>query len=224
MPGLLTHCRLFDGLPEELDAALRRAATPRTYRAGQVLMYEEDYPDQFLLLTEGRVRVWRTSTGGTAMTVHMLGPGTMPGCVAALRQMPYPATVTALTDIRALSWPADKMRQLIAAHPELASNFLQMIAERNEEMLQRLHEVSTLPVAQRVARALLRLAADGAPGEGGVQVALSRQDLAELTATTLHSVSRLVSRWERAGIVAAGRKRVRILDAERLETEGETAK
>ncbi len=218
----MPNCRLFDGLSYELEALLRRTATPRSYRAGQVLMFEEDEADQFLLLTDGRVRVWRTSTGGTAMTVHMMGPGTMPGCVAGLRQIPYPATVTALTDIRALSWPSDRMRQLVAAHPALAGNFLQMIAERNEEMLQRLHEVSTLPVAQRVARALLRLAADGASGGQGVQVALSRQDLAELTATTLHSVSRLVSRWQRAGIVAAGRKRVRILDPERLVAEGGT--
>jgi CRP-like cAMP-binding protein len=216
-------CRLFEGISDEVDDLLRRAASTRAYRAGQVLMYEEDPADQFLLLMEGRVRVWRTSTHGTAMTVHMLGPGAMPGCVAAFRQIAYPATVTALTDIRALSWPSERMRQLVMAHPALAANFVQMIAKRNEEMLQRLHEVSTLPVAQRVARALLRLAADETPVDGAVQVGLSRQDLAELTATTLHTVSRLVSRWERAGIVAAGRKRVRILDPQRLVAEGEAA-
>ncbi|MCC2975882.1 Crp/Fnr family transcriptional regulator [Sphingomonas sp. PL-96] len=216
MPRSLRNCRLFEAIPDELSTLLLRTAGVRAYRNGQVLMYEEDLAEHFLLLTEGRVRVWRTSTNGTAMTVHLLGPGTMPGCVSALRQIAYPATVTALTEVRALSWPSERMRPLIAEHPALASNFVHMIAERNEEMLQRLHEVSTLPVAQRVARALLRLAEN----EGAAQVALSRQDLAELTATTLHSVSRLVSRWERAGIVAAGRKKVRILDADRLAAEG----
>jgi CRP-like cAMP-binding protein len=200
-----------------VEDQVRRAASPRAYRAGQVLMYEEDPADQFLLVTDGRVRVWRTSTQGTAMTVHLLGPGGMPGCVAAFREVPYPATVTALSDVHALSWPS------VRAHPGLAANFVEMIAERNEEMLQRLHEVSTLPVAQRLARALVRLAADEVPVDGAVQVGLSRQDLAELTATTLHTVSRLVSRWERAGIVAAGRKRVRILDPDRLLAEGEAA-
>jgi CRP-like cAMP-binding protein len=216
----MRNCRLFEAIPDELNAMLRQTAGLRAYRTGQVLMYEEDPAEHFLLLIEGRVRVWRTSTNGTAMTVHLLGPGAMPGCVAALRQTAYPATVTALTEVRALSWPSERMRPLIAEHPSLASNFVHMIAERNEEMLQRLHEVSTLPVAQRVARALLRLAESEAPVEGAGQVALSRQDLAELTATTLHSVSRLVSRWERAGIVAAGRKKVRILDADRLAAEG----
>lgn len=214
---------LFEGISPELDGLLRRSAGFRTFRAGQSLVYEEDPADQFLLLTEGRVRVWRTSTRGTAMTVHMLGPGGMPGCVAAFRQTPYPATVTALTEVRAMSWPAERMRELVAEHPALANNFVQFIASRSEEMLQRLHEVSTLPVAQRVARALLRLAADEVPSDGGVEIALSRQDLAELTATTLHTVSRLVSRWERAGILVAGRKRLRILDRTRLSGEGETA-
>ncbi|MFV0624870.1 Crp/Fnr family transcriptional regulator [Sphingomonas sp. ac-8] len=214
---------LLEGIPDELAEQLRRAAGVRTYRANQTIVYEEDPADQFLLLVEGRVRVWRTSTRGTAMTVHMLGPGGMPGCVAAFRQIPYPATVTALTDVRALSWPAERMRELMTAHPALASNFVHIVAERNQEMLQRLHEVSTLPVAQRVARALLRLADEEPEVDGAVQVALSRQDLAELTATTLHTVSRLVSRWERDGIVAAGRKRVRILDHARLVAEGEAA-
>lgn len=223
MPSSIRNCRLFQDIPDTLDDLLRRTASTRAFRAGQVLMYEEDPADQFLLLTEGRVRVWRTSPQGTAMTVHLLGPGTMPGCVAALRQIAYAATVTALTDVRALSWPSDRMLPLVAAHPELATNFVHILAERNDEMLQRLHEVSTLPVAQRVARALVRLAAEEAPADGQVEVALSRQELAELTATTLHTVSRLVSRWERAGIVAAGRKRVRILDADRLLIEGEAA-
>jgi CRP-like cAMP-binding protein len=216
----MSNCCLFDDVSGELEAILREGASTRAYRAGQVLMYEEDPADQFLLLIEGRVRVWRTSTHGAAMTVHLLGPGAMPGCVAAFRQIPYPATVTALTAIRALSWPSERMRQLIAAHPVLARNFVKMIAERNEEMLQRLHEVSTLAVAQRVARALSRLAADEPTIDGAVQIDLSRQDLAELTATTLHTVSRVVSRWERAGIVEAGRKRVRILDPVRLEAAG----
>jgi CRP-like cAMP-binding protein len=216
----MRNCRLFEAIPDELSTLLHQTASVRAYRTGQVLMYEEDLAEHFLLLTEGRVRVWRTSTNGMAMTVHILGPGAMPGCVAALRQTAYPATVTALTEVRALSWPSERMRPLIAEYPSLASNFVNMIAERNEEMLQRLHEVSTLPVAQRVARALLRLAENEAPIEGAAQVALSRQDLAELTATTLHSVSRLVSRWERAGIVAAGRKKVRVLDADRLAAEG----
>jgi CRP-like cAMP-binding protein len=223
VPTSLRKCRLFDAIPAEVEDQVRRAASARSYRAGQVLMYEEDRADQFLLVTDGRVRVWRTSTQGTAMTVHLLGPGAMPGCVAAFREVPYPATVTALSDVRALSWPSERMRELVRAHPGLAANFVEMIAERNEEMLQRLHEVSTLPVAQRLARALIRLAADEVPVDGAVQVGLSRQDLAELTATTLHTVSRLVSRWERAGIVAAGRKRVRILDPDRLLAEGEAA-
>jgi CRP-like cAMP-binding protein len=47
---------------------------------------------------------------------------------------------------------------------------------------------------------------------------LSRQDIAEMTATTLHTVSRIMSAWEAAGVIEGGRQRIAIRDRARLQT------
>ena len=87
------------------------------------------------------------------------------------------------------------------------------MAERMQELQERYRELATERVAQRVARAILRLARQtGRRVEGGVllDLALSRQDLAELTGTTLFTISRTLSEWEQQGLVEVGRERVLI--------------
>ena len=80
-----------------------------------------------------------------------------------------------------------------------------------QEMQERYHELATERVQQRIARVLLRLAAQsGRKMESGVLIDLSfsRQDLAEMTGTTLFSVSRILNQWETQGLVKVGREKV----------------
>ena len=75
----------------------------------------------------------------------------------------------------------------------------------------RIQELSTDEVEQRVARAMLRLfEQSGQPVADGIGIGfpITRQDIAELTGTTLHTVSRLLNDWKQRGIVDCGRKRV----------------
>jgi CRP-like cAMP-binding protein len=79
-------------------------------------------------------------------------------------------------------------------------------------------------VERRVARALLKLADHaGRKAPGGVEIdfPLSRQDLAEMTGTTLFTVSRLLSGWDEKGLIKAERQRVTVLSAEALQTIAE---
>jgi len=202
----------FEGLPPELHALLIESGVRRNYLPGEALFHEEDPAAQFLVIVEGQVRVWRTSPRGSAMTVHLLGPGDLPGVAAVVQRAPYPATASAISAVKTLGWPAERALSMLFDHPLLATNAMRFISLRNEEMLQRLHEVSTQPVEQRLARAVLRLTA----GSGCTSVDISRQELAELTATTLHTVSRIVSRWESEGVIDAARRRITILESDAL--------
>lgn len=198
----------FEGLPQELLTQLLESGGRRSHAPGEALIHEEDAAAQFLVILEGQVRVWRTSPRGTAMTVHLLGPGDLPGVAAVVQRTPYPATASAVTPVKTLSWPAERALSMLYDHPVLAANTMRFISLRNEEMLQRLHEVSTQPVEQRLARAVLRLTDNDAKS-----VDISRQELAELTATTLHTVSRIVSRWESEGVIDAARRRITLLQS-----------
>ena len=82
------------------------------------------------------------------------------------------------------------------------------VGTRLQETLTRAVELSTEQVEQRVAHALLRLANQtGRKTDSGIEIdfPISRQDIAEMTGTTLHAVSRMLSKWEDNGIIVSGR-------------------
>jgi len=87
--------------------------------------------------------------------------------------------------------------------------------------------MSTEEVERRIAHALLRLAHQGGrKTEDGVLIdfPISRQDIAQMTGTTLHTVSRIMSAWEKVGLVSSGRQRVVICDPHRLYLLAESSK
>lgn len=220
---LLGHSRLFAGLDAEVLAAIAAASIPRPIRTGQVLFRQGDEPPTLHVLAQGRLKIARTTGSGNVLTIRFLGPGEVPGCVAAIRHTPYPATATAVADSRVLTWSGSYLGQLMVRHPRIATNALDIVGGQTEEMLHRLQEFTTEPVDCRIARVLLRLASQAGQRVGtGVEVSfpLSRQDIAELAGTTLHTVSRTLSGWERDGVVSGGRQRVVINDTKRLERIG----
>ena len=105
---------------------------------------------------------------------------------------------------------------------------MQTVGNRLQDAQARVIEMSSEQVEQRVAHALLRLAKQaGRKVERGVEIdfPVSRQDVAEMTGTTLHTVSRILSAWEQQGLVEGGRQRIVLRDAHRLHglAEGEEA-
>jgi CRP-like cAMP-binding protein len=104
-------------------------------------------------------------------------------------------------------------------HPSLAMNTMQTVGSRLQDAHTRVVEMSTEQVERRVAHALLRLAQQaGRKGEAGIQIdfPISRQDVAEMTGTTLHTVSRILSAWEDQGLVDSGRQRISIRNPHKL--------
>ncbi len=116
------------------------------------------------------------------------------------------------------------MSRLMERFPPLARNAMRHMSARMQEMQNRVRELSTERVERRIANTLLRLANQtGVKSPAGVliNVALTRQDIAEMTGTTLYTVSRTLSRWEQEGIVESGRERVLIRAPHALVTIAE---
>jgi CRP-like cAMP-binding protein len=128
--------------------------------------------------------------------------------------MPYPATAEAVEDTWLLSWTRPRIAELAERHPGIALAAMRIMGGRLAEMQERLREMQTEQVERRIAHALGRLVVQaGRRTREGIEIdfPITRQDLAEMTGTTLHTVSRTLSKWETDGIVAGGRQRVVIL-------------
>ena len=111
------------------------------------------------------------------------------------------------------------MARLMERHSRLALNALRFVADRLHELQVQYRQLATEKVERRVARALLRLVQQaGRRVDTGVLIdlPLSREDIAQMTGTTLYTVSRIISRFEADRIVEAGRQRMVIRNPHRL--------
>ena len=123
----------------------------------------------------------------------------------------HPGAVTAVDDSHLIGMPAAVLREAMTRHAAIAINAAALLGQRYRDLQLRLRELATEKVERRIAHTLLRLAQQaGRRTARGVEIAfpLSRQDLAEMTGTTLHTVSRTLSGWEGRGIIDSGRRRV----------------
>jgi len=145
--------------------------------------------------------------------------------VAAFRGKRYPVTAVAVGPTEVIGWGRDTILKLLAAHPPLTINLLQAAVERLDDVQTRYLELQAERVEQRIAHALLRIMREsGRKTDSGILIdfRLSRQDLADYAGTTLYTVSRTLSRWEKLGWISTGRERIVVTDAHALVTFAET--
>ncbi len=217
--SLVAHLPLFGGVkPDDLEEILREARSARYPRNTAIFEQGADATSFFLLL-HGHVRAAKTTPTGEQIVVRYVAPGETFGLAMAIGAAHYPATALAVDDSVVLIWPTAAWPRLVERFPALAANTLQTIGTRLQESHTRILEMSTQQVEQRVAHALLRLAKQsGRKVDRGIEIdfPISRQDIAQMTGTTLHTVSRLLSAWEAQGLVESGRQRIILREPHRL--------
>lgn len=210
---------MFAGLEaNKLDEILKQAQSVR-YPKGTNVFDQDAVAKSFFVLLHGHLRVTKLTPNGQQVVVRFVAPGEIFGIAKAIGRTTYPGTATAVVDSVALVWPSAAWPRLVERNPALAANALQTVGSRLQEAHTRVVEMSTEQVERRVAHALLRLAKQaGRRVEEGVQIdfPISRQDVAEMTGTTLHTVSRIISAWEDQGWVEGGRQKIVIREAHKL--------
>lgn len=202
----------------ELDAILD-LATSRRYGAGSSVFEQGDDADCFFVLLHGRLRVTQVTPAGQQVVIRMVNPGDLFGIAKALQRPDYPGTATAVVESLALAWPMATWDAMLDDHPALAVNAMQTVGMRLQEAQARLRELATEEVERRVAHTVLRLGNQSGRREpDGIRIdfPISKQDIAEMAGTTLHTVSRILSAWEADGLVEGGRQKLLLRDPHRL--------
>jgi CRP-like cAMP-binding protein len=224
--SLISDFPVFAGLTIEALDDILAYAHARHYPKGTAVFSQNEDAHSFFLLLHGRLRVTQVTPHGEQIVVRFVSPGDLFGVAMALGRESYPGTATALVDSLVVLWPSAAWPAMVGRYPALANNTMRIIGGRLQEAHQRLREISTEDVERRVAHAVLKLADEAgqaSPAGTVIGFPLSRQDIAEMTATTLHTVSRIVSAWEAAGIIESGRPRITLRNRERLQAVADGA-
>ncbi len=209
----LVRSEFLQGLSAQDREAILRAAQLRPVARDTFLLRQGDPADRVYLLAQGRLRLSTITPDGQEVIIRYVAPGEGFGVAAALKDITYPVSIEAVENSLVIGWDRATFAELMERYPRLAMDAMRTLAFRMREMQDRVRELQTERVERRIARALLRLVQQtGRKVETGVllDLPLTRQDLAEMTGTTLYTVSRVLSQWEQAGLVESGRERVLI--------------
>lgn len=203
---------VFHSATEDDIQAIARPGIVRSIEEDGWFFMQGEPADYLYILLSGRAKLCQIGLDGQQVNLRTLNPNQLFGAIGAVDAgAVYPACAQALEESSALAIPSDKFRALLAERPHLSFGLMKLMTGYIQEMQERYREMATEKVQQRIARVLMRLA-----GQSGVRVvqgvmielAFSRQDLAEMAGTTLYTVSRSLSAWEKQGILSLGRERV----------------
>ncbi len=219
-PSVVRKLPLFQRLTEPELSRMMEHAISRRFAQGEIVFEQGAAAETFCLLLHGRLKVSQVTPDGQQVMVRVVHPGDLFGFARALNRADYPGTARAAVECLVISWPMAEWDALVETNPRLAINAMQTIGQRLDEAHTRLREMSTQEVERRVANTVLRLIdkAGRRDGAGGTRIdfPISKQDIAEMTGTTLHTVSRILTAWEGLGLVEGGRQKLTVCDAEGL--------
>ena len=217
---LLRQNPLYRRLSEEDRRRLAEVSLVRSYAKGAAIFSEGDASDFLYTIVTGRVKVVKLLPVGKELILEILGPGDPLGAVAAYESRPYPASATALEETTCILLRRGAFLALLETCPSLVRGLLVGLSFRLLELTQRLAEVAGSRVETRFAHIFLKLADRlGRPraGEVLIPLALSRQDLADLTGTTIETCIRVMSRWGKEGLVRTEKDGFVVADRAALE-------
>lgn len=208
---------LFAGISPADYQRILATARIKEYARGEMLFIEGDPVTQIVMLTSGFVKITQLGTSGSQVILRFGVPGDVLGASSLLTNSAHFRTVHAFRACQTLVWDARLFKVLVNSFPILHQNMVKVLGEDLLELEERFREVATERVALRVARQLVRLLDKiGRQADGEIEISLSREELAQMTGTTLFTVSRLLSAWEARGMVKPRREAVMVCDINSL--------
>jgi CRP-like cAMP-binding protein len=214
---LVRGFQLFREMPDEDCAKVVAAAQERTYPGGKTIFYEGDSVRQFIFLLSGCVKLSQFGVQGQEVILRLAGPGESL-CAECFPRFSHGSTARTMKPSRALVWEANQFEALAQRVPTLGRSISCVLTQTLNQLEVRYREICTEKVAPRLSSQMVRLVSKiGKQFDGYVEIGLSQRDLAQLTGTTLFTVSRLLGQWAEQGIVRPRRQGVLVLNVPALE-------
>jgi CRP-like cAMP-binding protein len=208
---------LFSKIPYQDCVKIISTANRRMVLAGQILFKEYDRTRQVFLLVSGCAKVIHTNAEGKEAILRLTVPGDILGVFRDFASEDSQSTVEAIQPCTALAWDAILFESYLQRFPALSDNVAQILSQQLRDLERRFCELATEKVSSRLLKEIIRLVERvGLHTNGQVEIHLSCEELAQLTGTSLFTVSRLLTEWERQGFLTTGRRSVAVRDLQML--------
>ena len=219
--SLLNTSPLCSGLSRDEVLKIASCARPKAFARDESLFMQGQPARCLVLIRTGAVKITQISSNGNEVILWMYGRGNVLGVLSDPNGDYHPSSARAMEPTTALIWDSATLQSLMEKCPQIRQNLSQVLMNRLHELEERFREVATEKVPRRLALALIRLSKHvGKKVQEGVEVSLSREELAQMTGTTLFTISRILSQWAKEEFVESRRESVVLRDPRRLEYAG----
>ncbi len=208
---------LFRNLPDEIIQEVMSAGVEKFFEKDTLLFLQSDPATHFYLIVEGQVRLVDYTPDGDKIVIRYMKKGEIIGIIAVFNHSVYPATAEVAEPSRLFCWEGKAFLRLIESHPGIALNIIRALTGRIHELLMRIEDLSTKHVEDRIAGLLIRLMEKDEMFDHPIRFRFTREEIAQMTGTTLYTVSRVLKNWEKKGIVQSSRGQITILVPEKLK-------
>lgn len=220
----LWYLRQIDVFASMTDAEMRRLAertVMRSYARGKLIARPEDPPDSIYLIKKGRVKLSRYSASGREQVLALLEPGEIYGerALAGATTVHCEAFEQSLICVLSLR----DFEELLAAKPDLALRVIKALAQRLRRAEEEIEDFAFRDVPGRLSALLVRLAdadTDGGPSFRGQErrhvLRLTHQDLASMIGATRETVTSVLNRFRKMGLISIRRREIVIKGIQRL--------
>ena len=225
-PQSLAAMELFRGLPPSALESAAVCARVRRLPKDMRIFNQGDDGVRAHAVIEGSVRIAQSGSDGAQVVIRFIGPAEMFGTVSLFTDGRYPADAITLAETLEASWSEDELLELMGRYPQIAINVIRIIGKRLQEVQDRVRELATQRAERRVAHAVLRLArqAGHSTVDGmAIEFPLRRRDVADIAGTTLHTASRILTGWEKAGLLTSHNQHLTIRNTSEIRRISEDA-
>jgi CRP-like cAMP-binding protein len=217
---ILKKSTFFSSVSEATQREISRLIIEEKYERDDYIFFEGDAPDWFHIVKEGKVKLVKHSDTGKDVILQVFAAGDMFGEISLFDRKPYAASAQAMEPSIILKLSRKDFFLFFGRHPFAATEMIMELGRQLKEAHATIKSLAVDRVEQRIANILLKLAGKlGTPQEGGtmLNLALTRQDLADMAGTTVETTIRVMSRFTKAKIIKPVDGKVLILDAKALQ-------
>ena len=211
---------VFAGLSERDLDKIADLFSERQYQKDYYIFLEGEAPEALYVIRSGKVKVLRHSTDGKDVVLRVCGSGQMLGTVATFDGGGYPGTAQVIEDCAVLVVARNDCLTLVQRYPVFALAVIADLGSRLRSSAEQIRSLAVERVEQRIARVLLKLAetAGSDTPEGRViEMPLTRQDVADMTGTTVETAIRVMSKFRRGNLIRTRRGKVVLVEVEELQ-------
>ncbi|MEE2568742.1 Crp/Fnr family transcriptional regulator [Pseudarthrobacter sp. J64] len=208
----LNEVDLFADLSPEEMHAMEIMAPARVFRRGELVFSQAQPVTALFVLKSGRIRIFRVTEEGKALTLAILERGAVFGEMMLVGQRMYDAYAEAIEDSAICQLSVEDVERYLISDPRIAIRISRLMGEQVARLEERLTDLALRPLSARTASILISLDAAAPTGRFGQgrSIRLTHEQIAGLLGATREATSKALADFAARGIIRQSRGRITI--------------